>query len=166
MSRLLLTLEPRRLWLWLITDVSPSIAITPQMKEFNWPRILVCGLVAGGVWTALSVILLALVGDEFLTAVRQGRTDQGTGSSLFLVFMNLGAGIWAVWLYAALRPRYGAGLKSALAASLAWWLISSMQSAKWMALLGITPSMAFAPFVATLLAIIAATLVGAWFYEK
>ena len=136
------------------------------MKQFNWARILVCGLVAGGIWTALSVTVLAFIGDGFLAAVREGRSVHGSGSPLFLIGANLGAGIWAPWLYVALRPRYGAGWKRALAASLAWWLMSSMQSAKWVVLLEITPSTVITPFIATLPAILMATLVGAWFYEK
>jgi len=135
------------------------------MRDFSWTRILACGLLAGGGWTALSVALLALIGDGFLNAVREGRSVHG-GSPLFLIVANLGAGIWAVWLYAALRPRYGAGRKSALAASLAWWLMSSMQSAKWVVLLEVTPSTVIGPFIATLPAIVIATLAGAWFYEK
>lgn len=136
------------------------------MKEFNWARILVCGLVAGGIWTVLSVTLLAFIGDEFLATVREGRSVRGSGSPLVLIIANLGAGIWATWLYVALRPRYGAGRKSALAASLAWWLMSSMQSAKWVVLLEITPTTVITLFIAMLPAIVMATLGGAWLYEK
>lgn len=136
------------------------------MKESHWNRILVCGLVAGGVWYLLSIALLALMGEGFLAAVREGRSVRGNGSPLFLMAINLGAGIWATWLYVALRPRYGAGRKSAIAASLAWWLMASMQSAKWVVLLEISSSAAIALFFATLPAIVASTLVGAWFYEK
>lgn len=135
------------------------------MKEFNWARILGCGLVAGGVWTGLSLVLLGLVGDGFLTSVGTGKGTQGT-SALLLMLANLGAGIWATWLYAALRPRYGAGRKSIWAAALAWWLMSSMQSAKWVLLLAIAPSTVIVLVVATLPAIAIATCVGAWFYEN
>src|SRR5262245_16846448 len=110
------------------------------MKEFTWARILICGLVAGGIWSALSITLLAFVGDGFLTAVREGRSVHGSTSPLLLIVANLGAGIWATWLYVALRPRYGVGWKSAFAASLAWWSMSSMQSAKWVVILEIPPS--------------------------
>jgi hypothetical protein len=136
------------------------------MKASNWARILACGLVAGGIWTALSVMLLAFIGSAFLAAVGDGRSASAGGSPLFMIFANLGAGIWATWLYVALRPRYGAGLKSALAAALAWWLMSSMQSAKWVSLLAITPATIVTLFLATLPAMVMATLAGAWFYEK
>lgn len=136
------------------------------MKESNWARILVCGLVAGGVWIVVSVSLLAFIGDDFFAEVREGRRTQGLRSPLFLFAMNLGAGIWAMWLYVVLRPHYGVYRKSALAASLAWWLMSSMQSAKWVVLLEITPSTVIMPLIATLPGIVISTLVGAWFYER
>jgi hypothetical protein len=137
------------------------------MEKINWPRVFLCGLVAGGVWTLLSVTLLAFVGGDFLAAVRDDhqRTPSG-GLHVFLLFSNLAAGLWAMWLYAAIRPRYGPGPKAAVRAGLAWWVIVSMQSAKWVALLCISPAAVLIPLAATLPAIVGATLAGAWFYEK
>ena len=139
------------------------------MEKINWTRVFLCGLVTGGVWTLLSVTLLAFAGGDFLAAVRDGRQGQSVPSGslhLFLLFSNLGAGLWAMWLYTAIRPRYGPGPKTAVWAGLAWWMIVSMQSAKWVALLSIPPAASLIPLAATLPAIIGATLAGAWFYEK
>ena len=137
------------------------------MREFNWARVFVCGLVAGSVWTLLSVTLLAFAGGDFLATVRDDhqRTPSG-GLHMFLLFSNLAAGVWATWLYTAIRPRYGPGPKTAVWAGLAWWVIVSMQSAKWVALLSIPPAAVLIPLAATLPSIIVATLAGAWFYEK
>ena len=137
------------------------------MREFNWARVFVCGLVAGGVWTLLSVTLLAFVGGDFLAAARGDHQPTPSGGlHLFLIFSNLAAGVWAMWLYTAIRPRYGSGHKAAVRAGVAWWVIVSMQSAKWVALLSIPPAAVLIPLAATLPAIIGATLAGAWFYEK
>ena len=137
------------------------------MREFSWARVFVCGLVAGGVWTLLSVTLLAFAGGDFLATVRDDRQRAPSGGlHMFLLFSNLAAGVWATWLYTAIRPRYGPGPKTAVWAGLAWWVIVSMQSAKWVALLSIPLAAVLIPFVATLPAIIIATMVGAWFYEK
>lgn len=133
------------------------------MGKNNWPRVFLCGLVVGGVWTLFSVTLLALVGEGFLTAVRNGRQNPSgpsAGLNLFLIFANLAAGLWAMWLYIAIRPRYGPGPKTAVWAGLAWWLIASMQSVKWVALLSVPSAVALIPLAATLPAIIVATLVG------
>ena len=137
------------------------------MKEFSWTRVFVCGLLSGGIWTLLSVTLLAFLAEDFLAAVRDGRQSAPRGGmEIFLLFSNLVAGVWAMWLYTALRPRYGRGPKTAVVAAFAWWVIVSMQSAKWVALLSIPPTIVLVPLVATLCAIILATLVGAWCFEK
>jgi len=136
------------------------------MGSINWTRVILCGLLAGGVWTLLSVILLALVGGDFLAAVTGGRQHAlGSGVHVFLLSTNLLAGIWAMWLYAAIRPHYGPGPKTAVIAGFAWWVIVSMQSAKWVALVSGSPTVV-APLVATLPAVIVAALLGAWPYEE
>jgi hypothetical protein len=130
-------------------------------------RLLVCGLLAGGAWTLLSIALLALLGGDFLSALPSRRTDApNTGLQLLLIGSNIAAGVWAMWLYAAIQPRFGPGLKTAVIAGVAWWTIASLQSAKWVALASVAPEAALAPLGATLLGCIASTLVGAWFYDK
>ena len=98
------------------------------METLDWRRVLLCGLVTGFVWTILSVTLLLLVGREFLAALPVRRLDTASGGlHVFLFFSNLVAGIWALWLYAAIRPRYSRGSKAALVAGFAWWVIVSLQ---------------------------------------
>ncbi len=61
---------------------------------------------------------------------------------------------------------YGKGLKSAVISGLAWWAIATLQSAKWVLLLGIRPSATLGLVVTTLLAIVVANVVAAWCYER
>ena len=128
-------------------------------------RTLLCGLLVGGIWTLLSVVVLFVVGDAFLAALPRGGPT-GRGIDLFLLAMNVAGGIWAMWLYAALRPRYGAGWRTAFIAGLAWWIIVSLQSAKWAAIVAVPPAAALAPAAGTLLAILTSIMVGAWAYER
>jgi hypothetical protein len=130
----------------------------------QWRRVFLCGLIAGGVWTLLSITLLFLVGGDFLAVLPEGGPSRG-GVHAFLLGSNIAAGIWAMWLYAAIRPRYGPAPKRAAVAGLAWWFIGSLQSGKWVATGFAPPVAALGPLVATLPAIIAATMVGAWAYE-
>lgn len=137
------------------------------MKEYNWVRLFVCGLAIGGIWTLLSVLMLALLAEDFLAAVHNGRNSvPSRGGSIFLLLSNLAAGVWAMWFYAAIRPHYGPGRKSAVIVGLAWWVIASTQSAKWVALLSIPPELTLAPLAATLPSMIGGTMVGTWLYEK
>jgi hypothetical protein len=113
------------------------------------------------------VTLLVLVGGAFLAALPGGRLQTaGEGLHVFLFFADLAAGIWALWLYAATRLRYGPGLKTAVVAGLAWWVIVSLQSGKWVALVAVPTRAVLAPLAATLPAMIFAVMVGAWFYER
>ena len=137
------------------------------MRKINWTRVFLCGLVTGVVWTLLSDTLMFLVGGDFLEALRTSQPNALSGSGhMFSYFTNLAAGIWAVWLYAAICAHSGAGLKTAAAAGFGWWVIVSLQSAKWVAL-GFVPIKAtLGPLAATLPAIIAAALAGAWLYDR
>jgi hypothetical protein len=42
------------------------------MGRINWGRVLLCGLVAGVVWTVLGSVVTVLVGREFAAAVPGG----------------------------------------------------------------------------------------------
>ena len=88
------------------------------------------------------------------------------GLIMFLFVVNLAEGVWAMWLYAAIRPRYGPGPKTAVIAGLAWWVISSLIDATWGSL-GFVPKEALlGPMAASLPAIILAALAGAWLYKE
>ena len=134
------------------------------MGKINWPRVFLCGLITGFVWTLLSAAAIFFFGQAFLEAVRPGL--QAGGVQLFMFFTNLAGGIFGIWLYAILRPHTGPGPKTAVWAGIAWWFIVSLQSSKWVAL-GFVPLRAtYGLLVATLPAIILATVAGAWFYKE
>ena len=132
------------------------------MNRPQWSRILVFGVLAGIVWTLLSAAMLALIGNEFLSALpeRSGRV-QG-----FLLGANIAAGVWATWLYSTVRSQYGRGFKSVVIATCGWWVIQSLQSSKWAALEGVPMHAAWAPGLGTLAAMFLATALAAWCYEN
>lgn len=137
-----------------------------SMVKISWGRVLLCGLLAGLVWTLLSILLLGLVGRDFMAALLDGRLAPRGQVQLFLVASNLAAGIWATWLYATLRAYYGPGLKTGAIVGVAWWVIVSMQSAKWVALGTIPIRTVIAPGAMTLPVIMIAALAGGWCYEN
>ena len=137
------------------------------MSRINWGRVLVCGSVAGVVWTVCSTVVTILVGHDFAAAVPGNRlAAPSAGLVTFLFFVNLLEGIWAMWLYAAIRPRYGAGPKTAVVAGTSWWAISSLIDATWGSF-GFVPVQALWPaMAASLPAILVAALAGAWLYKE
>jgi hypothetical protein len=137
------------------------------MGKINWGRVLLSGLVAGLVWTLLSSIVTALLGTNFAAAVPGGRLSAPKiGLVIFLFILNLVMGIWAMWLYAAIRPRYGPGPKTAAVVGLSWWIITSLVDATWGSF-GFVPVKALLPLsAASFPAIIIAAIVGGWFYKE
>jgi hypothetical protein len=137
------------------------------MGKINWVRVFLCGLLAGLTWTVLSSILTALVGKDFAAAVPNGRlAAPQVGFVLFLFVICLVEGIWAMWLYAAIRPRYGPGPKTAAIVGFSWWIISSLIDVTYGSF-GFFPAKALVgPMLASLPSLIIAVIVGAWLYKE
>jgi hypothetical protein len=137
------------------------------MRGINWLRVFVCGLVAGVAWTMLSSVVTVLVGHEFAALVPGNRLSApSAGLVAFLVAVNLAEGIWAMWLYAAIRPRYGGGLKTAAVAGAAWWVVSSLIDATWGSFGFVSAHALAGPMLGSLPAIIVSALAGAWLYKE
>ncbi len=139
----------------------------PVSAKMNWRRVVLCGIVACLVWTVLSSLITAYLSKDFVAAVPNHRLAKpGVGIVVFLLIVSLVMGIWAMWLYAAIRPRYGPGPKTAVIAGFAWWLISSCADATWGSFGFVTPSALLPPMAASLPALIVAAIVGAWLYRE
>jgi multidrug transporter EmrE-like cation transporter len=131
----------------------------------KWIRIILCGFVTGVVWYILATVPLFFFARDLLTAIERGVAyPKWDGGILFAV--DLLMGIWAVWLYTAVVSRYGARPGTAAIAGVAWWFIKSLQSAKW-AGMGLIPArVILIPLSTTLVAAVAASMAGAWLYER
>ena len=136
------------------------------MSKINWFRVLGCGLLAGIIWVILGAGVTALLGRE-LAAVPNNHLGAPTpGFALFNVMLDLLEGISVLWLYAAIRTRYGPGVKTAVIAAFAWWFIVSLGDATWCSFGFFPPSTVIPLMIGTLPAFIIAALVGAKFYRE
>ena len=140
------------------------------MGKINWGRVLACGLLIGVVSFGLGALIFAVWGKDFETGMQAiGRpfTVPKAGWPVYgVLLMNLALGIVTIWLYAAIRPRYGPGPKTAAVTGFAMWLILALADAFYMAL-GLLPTWELElPLGASLLGIIAATEVGAVLYKE
>ncbi len=125
------------------------------MRRINWLQVFVGGLVAGVVWTILSSIVTVVVGHDFAAAVPGNRLAAPNASFVaFLLALNLAEGIWAMWLYAAILPRYGRGLRTAGVVGSAWWVVSSLIDATWGSFGFVPASALLGPMLGSLPAII------------
>lgn len=94
------------------------------MNKINWGRVLLGGIVAGIVMDAIEYVL-----HTYVIATRENAAMKALGAQLMNgaipIFLALGivTGIVTIWLYAAARPRYGAGVKTAVLIAFAVWII-------------------------------------------
>lgn len=136
------------------------------MKGPNWIRLMLCGLVAGVVWNLLSAVFLAFFAPDFVASVQGSAPHPRLGGPFFFA-VDLAMGIWAVWLYSAIVPRYGARPTTVAIAGVAWWILKTLQSAKWAGLGFVDLSPALLPLGgATLVAAVVAAMAGAWLYRR
>jgi len=135
------------------------------MNTSRWPRIALCGLVAGVAFTVMSVVLVRLVGADFLAAVSErdanGAGAPNTGAALY--FLTAAAGVWAMWLYSVIRPGSASNIRASVVVGLAWWALASLQSLKWTVLLGI-PAAAWLPLSLNAVLCIVSVSIGALLY--
>lgn len=93
------------------------------MGDINWGRVVLGGLVAGLVINVLEFILNGVVlAKDWQAAILALGRPPVTGGLVAVFFAwsfimwGFLVGVLGVWLYAAIRPRYGAGSKTALRA--------------------------------------------------
>ena len=132
------------------------------MEAINWRRVCTCGSSAGLAWSLLSVPLLVLLGGSIIDAVPRPLV---TVARMGSVVLNVVAGIWAMWLYVAIRPRYGAGSKTAALAGFSWWLIATIATWQWIDLGFIRLRDLAGLMIASLPTLVAVTIVGARSYQ-
>jgi hypothetical protein len=134
------------------------------MSRINWGRVVLCGLGAALAWSALSLPILVVFGRALIEAAPPGPL-LGPDRAAAGFVLNAMAGIWAIWLYAAIRPRYGRGPRPAVVAGFSWWLIGSIFTGHWAAFGFIRFRDVIGLIVAGLPVLIAVTMLAARAYQ-
>lgn len=139
------------------------------MGKINWARVLLGGLLAGVVVNVFEGVVGTFLMEEYkaaLTALGKTMSESPALMAFFLAF-GFVYGIFAVWLYAAIRPRYGAGPRTAVCAGFAVWFIGYLLPTFGYAAVGLFPNRLLAiGAVNGLVETILGTLVGAWLYKE
>jgi hypothetical protein len=95
------------------------------MGKINIGRVILGGLVAGIVGDLLGYlvdgVLLAPRWADDMKAL--GHPDFSSSQLIGYNLLGLVTGIAVIWIYAAIRPRFGAGVKTAVYAGLAVWVV-------------------------------------------
>jgi len=89
----------------------------------NWKRILLGGLLAGVVINASEFLLNGVVlADQMAADMERMGLQFASWAMPAFVVMAFVYGLFLAWLYAAIRPRYGQGGRTALRAAAALWV--------------------------------------------
>ena len=142
------------------------------MGRINWGRVFLGGLLAGVVINIGEYLFHAvLFKNEVAEMMRaMGKDPAAVMSGNAIVIWNLMgflAGIGAVWGYAAIRPRFGAGAKTAMIAGIAVWFFSRFLGAVGEMNMGMaSQKMILTGLVWGLVELVIATIAGAWAYKE
>ncbi len=139
------------------------------MGKINMERVILGGLLAGLVINisefVLNMAVLGSLWNEALQALNNPPFD--TGAITFFVLLCFALGILAVWVYAAIRPRFGAGPMTAVCAGLLVWALAVLFPAGGALPLHVFPRrLLLYATVWELFELPVATLAGAWIYRE
>lgn len=98
------------------------------MGKINLGRVILGGIVAGIVADVLGYLVdgvwLAARWADGMKAL--GHANFSSNQWVWFNLVGLVSGIVLIWIYAAIRPRFGAGVKTAVCAGLAVWVVGSL----------------------------------------
>ncbi len=139
------------------------------MGKINLQKVVVGGLVAGVVLNVFDFLVYGvwLKNDMNAAMAALNKPAITTNMILWFVFLDFLYGIWLVWLYAAIRPRFGAGPKTAVTAGVAMWVLFGLLNTLAQAPMGLFPQrLMVIPVVVTLITWPIAAAAGAKFYTE
>jgi len=142
------------------------------MNPINYGRFFLGGLVAG----TLIFILTGMMNGAILK-VPLGNWMQAAGGLLHPPAMSVSMSLWTamsfiygfagVWIYVGIRPRFGAGLRTAFLSVLVLWIAGKMTAAFDLIALGLIPvGIVSAQLVGSFVILLTAVLLGAWLYKE
>lgn len=139
------------------------------MSSINTGRVLIGGIVAGLVINVGEFVLnMLILGDEMTASMAKLNLPPVGGQAIgIFVALAFALGIAMIWLYAAIRPRYSPGPKTALCAGSAVWFFAYVYPSIGSAVMGFFPVRLIAIGVAWGLAeVLIAAAAGAYFYKE
>lgn len=139
------------------------------MAKINMGRVILGGLLAGLVLNIGEFLLNEpILGKQWAAAMEALNRPPISGSAIgWYVVISFVLGIAMVWLYAAIRPRYGAGPKTALCTGLAVWFFMWLLGFGTSIVMGLYPTkLVLITVVWGLFEVPIAALAGAWLYKE
>lgn len=141
------------------------------MGKINYGRVILGGIVGGLVSGFLDWFLNGvLMGKHWDNAARAlNRPAAFSGGVFFLTLFGsfIVGGILLIWVYAAIRPRFGAGARTAASAGVVVWALAVLLPDIWNAVIGIfSPRLMLYATAVGIVEVIAGALIGASLYKE
>lgn len=139
------------------------------MSKINLGRVVMGGLLAGLIINIFEYVLNGVVlHDQWETVVStHSLPAMGMNEIIWFNVLGFALGIAAVWTYAAIRPRFGAGVKTAVFAALLTWVTAYLFCNAMPTITGLFTLQLMLTLVGVgLIEIIVATIAGAWLYKE
>lgn len=139
------------------------------MAGINVSRWLGGGFLAGLVMWVIEGIGSVLYMDEAQTALEAHNLSMDLSASFMMmtVLVSLIAGLVLIFVYAAIRPRFGPGPRTAVIAAVALWFGGYLLSLIGYGMMGLYPGALLTIWaVIGLVEMILGGLVGGWFYRE
>ena len=139
------------------------------MGKINMGRVILGGLLAGLIINIGEFLLnMPILGTQWNEALQSlNRPTMGDQIPVFLIILVFALGIVTVWIYAAIRPRFGPGPLTAITAGLlVWGLVSLYVSASMLPLNLFPGRLLLYATIWEFFELPIAALAGAWVYRE
>ena len=139
------------------------------MGKINIGRVLLGGLLAGVILNIGETVLNVVVARQAMETALAARNLPPVGGPAIggFVAITFLLGVLTVWLYAAIRPRFGPGPGTAAIAALVVWFFAYFHQSAALVLMGVLPAKVMVlGTVWGLVEIVVASIAGAWAYKE
>ena len=139
------------------------------MGKINWGRVVAGGLLAGLVLNCVDFVVngMLLAADWNAAMKALGKGEMAGSMIAWFVVYDFLLGIFTVWLYAAIRPRFGAGPKTAASAGFAVWFVVAFLHSVGDVPIGLFPlKLYLVTGIVALASLPLAAVAGAWPYKE
>ncbi|MFY9609055.1 MAG: hypothetical protein WAU45_10645 [Blastocatellia bacterium] len=139
------------------------------MGKINMGRVILGGLLAGLIINIGEFLLNGVILSKEIEDMMKNLDRPAIGGSAIAVFVVIAflLGIAMIWLYAAIRPRFGAGAKTAVCAGLTVWTLAYLYPTIGQSQMGIFPNrLLVIGTVWGLVELSIAAVGGAWLYKE
>ncbi len=140
--------------------------------RINIRKVILGGMVAGMIIIILNVVAQIVLGDRVqreMNAWIPGSADRMSVSGLAItigIILKFIIGILLIWLYSAIRSRFGPGPRTAITAAISVWILGAIFFSDFL-FMGMMSVISYAIMeVLQLFTFIIATLVGARLYKE